>query len=86
MFATQEAAEVKLLCNNELMKAVIDVFGTGVRTKPVGEDRFQASVKVCVSPTFFRWVFGWDGLMKIESPSNVKARYKEMLAKELERY
>lgn len=86
MFATQEVEEVKLLCNNEAMKFVIDQFGAGVRTKQIGKDCFRATVKVCLSPNFFRWVFGWDGQVIIEGPEAIKAQYKEMLQKELEKY
>lgn len=86
MFATQETAEVKLLCENDLMKSVIDVFGSGVRTKSVDKEHFLATVKVCISPTFFRWVFGWDGKLRIYAPDEVKIAYKEMLQTELTNY
>lgn len=86
MFATQEIAEVSLLCENDSMKFIIDQFGSGVRTKPIGKDHFRAVVKVCLSPTFFRWVFGWDGKVIIEGPEAIKVQYKEMLRNELEKY
>lgn len=86
MFATQETAEVKILCNNELMKTIIDMFGPNVHTKVVGQNQFRATVKVCVSPTFFRWIFAWDGMMTLEGPEAVKNQYKEMLKNELARY
>lgn len=86
MFATQETAEVKLLCDNDLMKSVIDIFGSNVRTKAVDKEHFLATVKVCLSPTFFRWVFGWDGKMTLEGPEEIKKQYKEMLINELARY
>ncbi len=86
MFATQETAEVKLLCENDLMKSVIDVFGSNVRTKAVDKEHFLATVKVCLSPTFFRWVFGWDGKLRIYAPDEVKIAYREMLQTELTNY
>lgn len=86
MYATQETAEVKLLCDNDLMKSIIDMFGAGVRTKSVGHNQFRAIVKVCLSPTFYRWVFGWDGKIKIESPDSAKDQYKKMLQDELSMY
>lgn len=86
MFATQETTEVKLLCDNTMMKAVIDKFGVKVRTKAVDEDHFLATVKVCASPTFYRWVFGWGGLIQIEGPDSLKEQYKHMLLEELEQY
>ncbi len=86
MFATQETAEVALLCVNEFMKVIIDQFGPGVRTKQIGKDHFRATVKVCLSPNFFRWVFGWDGQVIIEGPDIVKEQYRDMLFSELRHF
>lgn len=86
MFATQETAEVTLLCKNDFMKVVIDQFGSNVRTKQIGKDQFRATVKVCLSPNFFRWVFGWKGQVTIEGPEQVVEQYKVMLSEELKLY
>ncbi|MBR2781273.1 MAG: WYL domain-containing protein, partial [Eubacteriaceae bacterium] len=86
MFATQETTEVRLLCDNSIMKAIIDKFGTGVRTKAIDEDHFRATVKVCTSPTFYRWVFGWDGMLRIEGPEEVVKEYGTVLLTEIEQY
>ena len=86
MFSTEETVEVTLLCEAELMKAVIDHFGANVRTKPVGDKQFCATVKVCPSPTFYRWVFGWGGEMQIEGPETIVDHYRAMLHQELEKY
>lgn len=86
MFATQDITEVKLLCEQEMMRAVIDQFGSTVRTKKIGKNQFLATVKVCVSPTFFRWIFGWGGKVKIQAPAQVKEQYWEMLRDEMEHY
>ena len=86
MFATQETTEVKLLCENSMMKAIIDKFGKKVHTKAVDKDHFLATVKICASPTFYRWVFGWGGLMRVEGPEEVIAEYKNMLAEEQKMY
>jgi hypothetical protein len=68
------------------MKAVIDHFGANVRTKPVGENQFRATVKVCPSPTFYRWIFGWQGKMKIEGPEIIQKNYIEILSQEIQVY
>lgn len=86
MFSTEETVEVTLLCDVELMKAVIDQFGSNVRTKPVGEKQFRANVRVCPSPTFYRWVFGWSNNVIIEGPPSIQEKYKETLCNELKRY
>lgn len=86
MYSTKETVEVSILCEAELMKVVIDRFGVNVRSKPVGENQFRASVKVCPSPTFFRWVFGWNGKMHIDGPKEVRDSYLEALTREIAQY
>ena len=86
MFATQETTEVKLLCDNSMMKAIIDKFGSKVHTKAVDKDHFRATIHVCTSPTFYRWVFGWGGMLRIEGPKEIKEAYKSLLSDELSSY
>ena len=86
MFSTEETTEITLLCETSVMKAVIDQFGINVRTKPIGNSHFRAIVKVCPSPTFYRWIFGWNGQVIIEGPEYILARYKCMLSEELMNY
>lgn len=78
MYDTDEPTEVSLLCENSLMKHLIDHFGLDVPTEVVDDNHFRAKVLVCASPTFYRWVFGWCGKMKIESPEAVLEEYRQM--------
>lgn len=64
-----EETRVKLQCKNELMKYVIDRFGEKVETEPTHEDRFICYVNVRLSPTFYGWVFGFGGDIRILAPS-----------------
>ena len=84
MFTTDEAVEVSLLCDNVVMKSIVDKFGMGISTKSVGEDKFRVKVKVCTGPTFYRWVFGSSGKIKIEGPEEVRDEYREMLKQALD--
>ena len=84
MYDSEETVEVDLLCEAELMKGVVDRFGIKVKTEAVGEDQFIAHVTVCPSPTFYSWVFGWQGKMKILGPESVADGYRKMLKSALE--
>ena len=64
-----EETRVKLQCKNELMKYVIDRFGDKVETEPTHEDKFICYVNVRLSPTFYGWVFGFGGDIRILAPS-----------------
>lgn len=86
MFSTDETVEVRLLCDNDVMKFVVDQFGLRVRVKTVDKDHFVINVKVCPGPTFYRWVFGFSGGIVIEAPEEIRERYKEMLQLEMEHY
>ncbi len=78
MYDTDQAVTVTLLCENDLMKHVIDRFGADVDTQVVDDQHFEAHVSVCASPNFYRWVFGWSGRMKITGPPEVVADYRHM--------
>lgn len=68
------------------MKSIIDCFGKTVKTKVHDDSSFQVKVKVCTGPTFYQWVFGFGGLIKIADPSETVQHYVEMLKEETARY
>jgi predicted DNA-binding transcriptional regulator YafY len=78
MYDTDEPVEVTLLCENRLAHAIIDRFGKSVVIDEVDINHFTITVEACASPTFYRWVFGWNGDMKILSPEKVVEEYREM--------
>ena len=84
MFPADEQIPVELLCESFIMKAVVDQFGLKVQTEEMDDNHFKATVSVCPSPTFYRWVFGWNGAMKILGPANVLEKYRGMCRRGLE--
>ena len=72
-----EACNVRIRCDNELAGVVIDRFGQEVTILSNTDTYFEFSAKVMVSPTFFAWVLGFGGRMKIISPDSVA---EELLA------
>lgn len=84
MFATQDTTEVTLLCENNVMKSIVDRFGSKIRTQTISDHQFRVKVKVCTGPTFYRWIFGFNGAIRIEGPQDVRQDYREMLVKALE--
>ena len=79
-----ETVQVDLRCDNSLMKTIVDKFGEDVLTLAYDMTSFRIITDVEVSPTFFRWVFGFCGKIKILGPEKVKKQYIEMLQQELE--
>lgn len=76
-----ETAVVTLKCKNEVMKSVIDRFGTDVQTFPASKGYFNAVVEVGAGQTFFGWVFQFGGDIKIVKPAKIKRQFQEMGAK-----
>lgn len=84
MYGGDETINVELQCETFIMNAIVDHFGTKVQTEEIDDNHFKATVMVSPSPTFYRWVFGWNGAMKILGPESVKAEYQKMLMNSLE--
>ncbi len=78
MYETQELVKVTLVCENSVMKGVIDQFGMDIKVKKEDKEHFRTKVKVCTSPTFYSWVFQWGGKIRIAGPKAVREEYKAM--------
>lgn len=84
MMDTDEPSAVDLFCDTSVMKYLIDNFGKDVDTEVVNEEHFVAHIRVCTSPTFYRWTFGFTGEIWILGPELVLNEYKEMLKTAME--
>jgi len=78
-----EEVRVKLECRNELMKYVIDRFGESVKTETTGEETFICYTNVRLSQTFYGWVFGFRGKIRILEPTEAVNEMKEMVKEQL---
>ncbi|NMP37545.1 MAG: WYL domain-containing protein [Clostridiales bacterium] len=78
-----ELCTVELLCENSLMKSIVDRFGDKVETQAADCGHFKATVNISTSPTFFAWIFTYAGKIKILSPNTVAASYQEQIDKAL---
>lgn len=71
---------VELLCENEVMRSVIDRFGEEVSTVTADDGHFKAIVEVAPSPPFFAWVFTFCGKIRILGPEEVLDEMRGMAA------
>lgn len=76
--------EVELVCDNDLMKLVIDKFGIGIETERMSETKFKTIITVSTSKTFYAWMFRFAGKMRIVGPENVRREYMDMAKKILQ--
>ena len=79
MYDTDEPVSVQLYCHVSVMKYLIDKFGSDFETVVVDDEHFKATVSVCTSTTFYSWVFGFNGKIKIMGPVQIVDDYKQML-------
>lgn len=66
-----EVCNVRLSCDSSMAGVVIDRFGTDIVIANHG-DRFEFTVKVMISPTFYSWVLGFGDKIRIVSPDFVR--------------
>ena len=76
-----DPVKVKLECRNDLMKYIVDRFGTKIETEVSIEGTFIVTVEVSLSPTFYSWVFRFAGGIRILSPEKAVKEIKEMAEK-----
>ena len=75
-----EKVLVDLRCDNSLMKTMVDRFGEDVTTLAYDMTSFRVQTEISASPTFFGWVFGFNGKVQILAPESVKGQYRQMIA------
>ena len=68
-----------LLCDNEIMKNLVDRFGESLPVRLEDEGHFTTRVHVVPSATFFSWVFQYGGRMRITAPAAVCQAYQRKL-------
>ena len=78
--------KVTIKCDSNLMKCIVDRFGTDIEITDQTEKDFITKIKVSVSPTFFSWVFQFAGKVKIEGPEDVREEYKKVLNENINLY
>lgn len=85
MFAG-DAVDVKLRFHRELINVVIDRFGKDTMLIPDGEEYFNFTVPVAVSPMFLSWVIGFGNKAKVLYPPSVVEQCKALCAEALNQY
>ena len=78
MYGGREKTEVTLLCRNPVMNSMIDHFGMQTKVSKQDDEHFTARIQVALSPTFYRWVFGWAVGVTILAPEEAREQLREM--------
>lgn len=70
---------VELQVENSLMDAIVDKFGPNVTTYACDQNSFRVEANISVGTTFYNWIFGFQGKVKIRNPENVKEEYRQLV-------
>ena len=73
--------EVELICDNDVMDAIIDKFGKDVKVLANDMKSFRVIVNTAVGSVFYSWIFGFGGKVQIKNPDDVKVEYKALVDK-----
>ena len=81
-----DAVDVKMCFHRSLLNVVIDRFGKDTMLIPDGEDYFNFTVKVAISPMFLSWIIGFGAKAKILYPQSVADACKELCMEAMSQY
>lgn len=73
-----EVAEVTLKCENKHTKAIADRFGDNIIPIQIDSRHFTVTVNVELTPTFYAWVFQYQGEIIIQSPQKAINEFVKM--------
>ncbi len=81
-----DAVDIKLQFHKSLINVVIDRFGKDTMLIPDGDDTFNFTVRVAVSPMFLSWVMGFGNKAKILYPQSVADALCSLCREAMSRY
>ena len=81
-----DALDVKMRFHRSLLNVVIDRFGKDTMLIPDGDEYFNFTVKVAISPMFLSWVIGFGANAKILYPQSVADVCKELCLEAMSQY
>ncbi|MBR2421682.1 MAG: transcriptional regulator [Oscillospiraceae bacterium] len=81
-----DALDVKMRFHRSLLNVVIDRFGKDTMLIPEGEDYFNFTVKVAISPMFLSWIIGFGAKAKILYPQSVADACKALCQEAMSQY
>ena len=81
-----DALDVKMRFHRSLLNVVIDRFGKDTMMIPDGEEYFNFTVKVAISPMFLSWVIGFGAKAKILYPQSVADACKALCMEAMSQY
>lgn len=70
--------EVELECDAAMMDYVIDRFGDDIETTEIDAKHFSLKTKVELSASFFGWVMGFGGQIRVKGPEEAVKEFRKL--------
>ena len=81
-----DAVDVKMRFHRSLLNVVIDRFGKDTMLIPDGEEWFNFTVKIAISPMFLSWVIGFGAKARILYPQSVADACRDLCMEAMSQY
>ena len=81
-----DAVDVKMRFHKDLLNVVIDRFGKDTMLIPDGDEHFNFTVNVAVSPMFLSWVIGFGSKAQILYPASVAEQCRQLCLEAMSQY
>ncbi len=81
-----DAVNVKMRFHRDLINVVVDRFGKDTMLIPDGEEHFNFTVSVAVSPMFLSWVIGFGSKARILHPESVAEQCRRLCLEAMQQY
>ena len=62
-----------------MLDDIYDKFGEDIKIQMTSDDSFKCNVEIQISPTFFSWLAGTRGKVKILTPNTVREQFEDFV-------
>ena len=70
---------IELQFERDMLDDIYDKFGEDIKIQKTLDDSFKCDVEIQISPTFFSWLVGTRGKVKILTPNTVRERFEDFV-------
>lgn len=81
MFGNEKTETVTMRFKNELIGTMFDKFGEDLKITRIDDETCQTTVQVQISPTFWGWIFQFNGRLELEASESLMNDLKKYHAK-----
>lgn len=72
--------EITIQFDNGVLGAVYDKFGETLKITKLSDGRFETTVTIQISPTFWGWIFQFGNQMRVIAPQTIVNKYQEIIS------